>query len=434
MDGQLKAGAALQSNSGINYRIKTLLGAGGQGEVYDVEAGGKHYALKWYFPKMATQAQKKILEHLIAQGSPDACFLWPQDMIADDAKRSFGYIMPLRPRNYKGIVDMMKRQAEPSFETLCRAAYNMTCGYQKLHTMGYSYRDISFGNLFFDPDTGDVLICDNDNVSASGIDNSSVYGTPRFMAPEIVVGKAAPSRNTDVYSLAVLLFYIFMVGHPLEGKLEASVKCMDVPAMNKLYGTDPVFIFDPRNDSNRPVPGYQDNPRIYWEIYPQELKELFITSFTVGLRDPDQRVTERQWMQVLSNMMSGITVCPRCGAEAFFDAEKEASGAGCRCWNCGRKVPMPASLLVDGRRRVLLSNGRKICAHHTLGNYDMDTIVGEVVQNPKDPSVLGIKNKSSEVWTYIRADGSQVPVAIGKSAAITAGAKLNFGQSVGEFL
>ena len=108
-------------------------------------------------------------------------------------------------------------------------------GYQKLHAMDYSYRDISFGNLFFDPATGEVLICDNDNVAASGIDNSSVYGTPRFMAPEIVRGKAKPSRETDLFSLAVLLFYMFMLGHPLEGKLEADIKCMDIHAMNKLY-------------------------------------------------------------------------------------------------------------------------------------------------------------------------------------------------------
>ena len=90
--------------------------------------------------------------------------------------------------------------------------------------------------MFFDPDTGDVLICDNDNVSANGIDNSSVYGTPRFMAPEIVMGQAKPSRNTDLYSLAVLLFYMFMMGHPLEAKLEAEIKCMAIHPMNTLYG------------------------------------------------------------------------------------------------------------------------------------------------------------------------------------------------------
>ena len=117
--------------------------------------------------------------------------------------------------------------------------------------------------MFFDPDTGDVLICDNDNVSANGIDNSSVYGTPRFMAPEIVMGQAKPSRNTDLYSLAVLLFYMFMMGHPLEGKLEAEIKCMDIHAMNKLYGKNPIFIYDPNDKSNRPVKGYQDNVIIY---------------------------------------------------------------------------------------------------------------------------------------------------------------------------
>ena len=206
MDGQLKAGTFLTSESSNKYKVVSLLGAGGQGEVYDVECNGKHYALKWYFKHMATQEQKAILDNLISRGAPDASFLWPQDIIFKSFGESFGYIMPLRPKNYKSIVDMMKRRAEPSFYALCRAAYNLTNGYEKLHSMGYSYRDISFGNLFFDPDTGDVLICDNDNVSANGVDNSSVYGTPRFMAPEIVVGKAKPSRNTDLFSLSVLLF------------------------------------------------------------------------------------------------------------------------------------------------------------------------------------------------------------------------------------
>ena len=97
--------------------------------------------------------------------------------------------MELRPKEYKSIVDLMKRRAEPSFYNLCKVAFNLTKGYQKLHSMGYSYRDISFGNLFFNPNTGGVLICDNDNVSVNGKDDSSVYGTPRFMAPEMLSGK-----------------------------------------------------------------------------------------------------------------------------------------------------------------------------------------------------------------------------------------------------
>ena len=55
MDGQLKAGTFLTSESSNKYKVNALLGAGGQGEVYDVECGSNHYALKCYFNHMATK-------------------------------------------------------------------------------------------------------------------------------------------------------------------------------------------------------------------------------------------------------------------------------------------------------------------------------------------------------------------------------------------
>ena len=64
MDGQLTVGTVLTSECGNKYVIQKLLGAGGQGEVYDVLCGSKHYALKWYFKGSATDNQKKILDNI----------------------------------------------------------------------------------------------------------------------------------------------------------------------------------------------------------------------------------------------------------------------------------------------------------------------------------------------------------------------------------
>ncbi len=162
------------------------------------------------------------------------------------------------------------------------------------------------GILMENPDNGDVLICDNDNVSFDNSKPGGVLGTPGFMAPEIVRGEKRPSKDTDRYSLSVLLFYLFMVNHPLEGKLEASIRCMDMVARVKLYGTDPVFIFDPNNKTNRPVKGIHDNATIYWPLYPEKLRQMFTRAFTVGLNEPSKRITEPEWMTLFSNMMSGM--------------------------------------------------------------------------------------------------------------------------------
>ncbi|MCD8119290.1 MAG: hypothetical protein LUE29_07420 [Lachnospiraceae bacterium] len=433
MDGLLKAGTILSSDSGNKYVVQKMLGAGGQGEVYDVESGGKHYALKWYFKHTATSDQKRILDNLILKGSPDASFLWPMDLICPRLGDSFGYIMELRPKNYKSIVDLMKRRVDPSFYTVCRAAFNLTKGYQKLHSMGYSYRDISFGNMFFDPENGDVLICDNDNVSVNGRDDSGVLGTPGFMAPEIVVGKAKPSRNTDLHSLAVLLFYMFMVNHPLNGRLEANIKCMDILAMERLYGTDPVFIFDPKDKRNRPVTGIHDNAQIYWEIFPENVKALFLQDFTVGLKSPNRRVTENQWLEAIANLMSGIMICPNCGAEVFYDERKEQLGVAHTCWNCKQVVQTPARLVI-GKKTVILAPGSHITSHHVRNDFDMDHAVGTVIQNPRVPTLWGIRNEDESNWTYEKADGSQLPVPCGRSATIAPGTKIHFDQCTGEFI
>jgi hypothetical protein len=88
---------------------------------------------------------------------------------------------------------------------------------------------------------------------------------------------------------------------------------------------------------------------------------------------------------------------------------------------------------VIGRSTILLTANTKIYRHHLYGDYDMEHVVASVVQNPKNPNLWGIRNEDQVNWTYEKSDGTQIPVAIGRSAAIAAGAKIHFGRQVGEF-
>lgn len=430
MEGTLGCNKELVSENGAVYQVKELLGSGGQGEVYKVYSDGHYYALKWYFKHMATDNQKNILYNLIEKGSPDKMFLWPQDMIIEDA--FFGYIMPLRPQNYKSIVDMMKRKAEPTFRVLCKAAYNLTVGYQKLHSKGYSYRDISFGNVFFNPESGEVLICDNDNVSVNGDNTSTVYGTPRFMAPEIVTGKSKPSTDTDLYSMAILLFYMFMLHHPLEGKREASIKCLDIHAMNSLYGTNPVFIFDPVDKSNKALVGYHDNALIYWDLYPKYFKDLFTKSFTEGINYPTKRIVEREWQEAIAKLRTHIIYCDKCSMESFYDEEKEKNNAGHVCWSCQSIINLPKRLII-GHNQLMLNKGFVLLSHDVERDFNLNKIIGTVVSNPTNERLLGLKNESSSQWTYIKTDGTKVQVPIGKTVPIIKGTKVEINNKIGEF-
>ncbi len=416
-------------------RIDDFLGGGGQGEVYRATLDGKTLALKWYFPASATTSQEVSLKTLIGKGAPNERFLWPEALARARGVQGFGYVMPLRPPQYKGIVDMMKRRIEPSFRALATACYLISDSFYQLHTRGLCYRDISFGNVFFDPKTGDVLIADNDNVITAGSTIGGVLGTPRFMAPEVVRGEAKPDTYTDLYSLAVLLFYMLMVHHPLEGRKELEIKCLDLPAMNKLYGTDPLFIFDPRDTSNAPVPGEHDNALAFWPLYPQFVRDLFIKSFTVGLKEPHDRVTESVWRQAMIHLRDSIFYCAQCGSENFYDADalRASGGQPGACWSCGTQLRLPYRILLN-RVVVMLNHDTQLYPHHIDDQrlYDFSQPVAHVTQHPTNPGLWGLKNLTQASWTLTTSEGAVSDVPPGRNAPLASGSRINFGKVEGE--
>ena len=436
MAGFFKVGDEVEaSSSGSAVKILELLGSGGQGEVYRVKHNASELALKWYFDHTATESQKSGIEKLIEDGAPGTQFLWPLELVTSKRSSSFGYLMPLREPQFRSFVDIVNARIDPTFEILMIVGLNLVDSFHKLHAAGLCYRDISFGNGFFDPSSGETLICDNDNVSPNNSPSKSVLGTPDFMAPEVVLRRARPSRETDYFSLSVLLFYLFHIQHPLLGKKILSIRAWDLPAREKLFGSEPVFIFDPTDHSNEAV----ENPKLdplgeagknaipYWHsVFPQEVKDAFTTSFTDGIRNPDRRLLATAWKKVLTNALNSITRCV-CGSENFV----ESSGRSRFCWSCGKSVASPFILETD-RQAVSASSGKRILESHltdpTLNA--MSNQVGEIITHPQRKDVLGLCNKTNLTWTAQPSDASQmVTIPPGKSVPLCDGTVVIIGNN-----
>lgn len=421
------------NSTGYQYVIDSFLGAGTQGEVYRALCNDTAVAIKWYFPNyLASDAElQQRLSNAIKKGSPNARFCWPLELVAETHQDSFGYVMPLRPESFKSIVDLMRRRAEPTFYTLISTCIELAAGFLQLHAKGFCYRDINFNNVFFDAITGEILICDNDNVDINGADGI-INGTPRFMAPELVRAEAQPNTESDLFSLAVLLFYMLMLHHPLEGKKEAAIRCFDQAAMNKLYGFEPVFIFNPDDLSNAPIKGLHDNALTYWALYPQFIRDLFITAFTRGLFDTQARVRENEWRSALIRLRDSLLYCS-CGAENFYDLTARQQGDDIACWACAKTLIIPPRLRSDNAL-VMLNHNTRLYPHHIDKNqrFVFDHPVAVINRHPQDPERWGLQNLTNSAWTITTSDNSIKTVEPQRSVALASGVRIDFGNTVAD--
>lgn len=279
--------------------VKDLLGEGGQGTVYLVELNKKRYALKVYKNEVSADFRYN-LKNNIEKGSPSDAFLWPKKL-ADFANGKLGYLMELRPDNFISFISYLTgKNAFINKRIMLKWCVELCTAFKRLHELGYSYQDLNDGSFFFDPNTGELLICDNDNVTADK-KNLGILGKMRYMAPEIVRGEMMPDVHSDRFSLAVILFMAMCLGNPYEGERLKHYDIVDEKAEYEMYGSNPVFVYHKTNKSNRPIRGYHSSVLKRWAYLPLYIKEAFHRTFVDGLSDREnERTTELEWLKLLS--------------------------------------------------------------------------------------------------------------------------------------
>ncbi len=216
--GSTRTGARLVAGTTVagRYRIVTLLGSGGMGEVYradDLELG-QSVALK--FLPLSLTRDTDALERLRGEvrvarqvAHPNVCRVY--DIAASD----FGYFLTMEYIDGEDLASVLRRVGRLSPERATQIGTQICSGLAAAHDLGVLHRDLKPANIMLDgrgkarlTDFGLAALQSAENPSQTG---GSGAGTPAYMAPEQLDRKSpAPATvSTEIYSLGLVLFELF---------------------------------------------------------------------------------------------------------------------------------------------------------------------------------------------------------------------------------
>ena len=206
---------------------------------------------------------------------------------------------------------------------------------RRMHNAGLAHSDLSNKNVLVDPTTGAAVIIDVDSLVVPQKYPPDVLGTPGYIAPEVLAtshlelddpNRVLPSRRTDQYALATLIYQYLLGRHPLRGPKVNSTKSAEEDERMSM-GERAVWIENPTDKSNRP----RDLAVSYQALGPY-LPPLFERVFLGGLKNPGERPGADEWERALVKTTDLLLPCPNaaCPGKWFVLGESEP-----RCPWCG---------------------------------------------------------------------------------------------------
>ena len=391
--------------------VVRFIASGGEADLLEVLIEGTPWALKLFYVAGSAAARETQCRQLIEGGAPHPAFVYPIDLVRTNDGR-LGIVMPLISKEFhEGTrLNVLPDEKRPSLRNVVKACLNVSLAFHAAIRAGVIYVDVSPAQLMVAA-SGAVKICDVTNIvdKVTAEVNLRTFG---YTAPELWLNKTLPSVATGRYSLGVIYFEWLCGGHPLYGRRLPRILGPDDE--HQALHVAPIYVFDPANDSNRPDPEEHAALLVYWRILPQKLRDLLTRHFTTGLRDPNRRVIEIEWIDALYDAYTACFQCS-CGAEVFHDP----SVVQLVCWNCGSRLSRPARLKLAGGREIVLSDGELVTRYDAMGRQSYDfTPVGRVVCHALSPGSVELENLSSVAWTWRRRSGAGGTVVPGQRAPL----------------
>lgn len=206
------------------YRIASLLGKGGMGEVYRADdlTLDQPVALK-FLPEGALSNPNALArfrnEVRIARqvSHPNVCRVYDVGEIDGLVFLSMEYV------DGEDLGSLLRRIGRLPADKALEIARKLCAGLAAAHEKGVLHRDLKPSNVMLDS-RGQVLLTDfglaglADQISGAEVRN----GTPQYMAPEQLAGKEVTARS-DIYSLGLVIYEIFTGKRPFQANTLADL-------------------------------------------------------------------------------------------------------------------------------------------------------------------------------------------------------------------
>ncbi|MGB0715808.1 MAG: serine/threonine-protein kinase [Phycisphaerae bacterium] len=195
---------------GERYRIVTLLGRGGMGEVYQAEdlMLGITVALKFLSPRYSNDVNwcrrfQAEVRNALKITHPNVCRVYDIGEMDGKLFLSMEYVAG------DDLQSLLRRIGRFSADKSVDLARQICIGLAAAHDAGILHRDLKPANIMVDKE-GMVRITDFGLAALPEevLKEEIGAGTPAYMAPEQITGKEVSTRS-DIYALGLVLYEIF---------------------------------------------------------------------------------------------------------------------------------------------------------------------------------------------------------------------------------
>jgi len=314
----------------------TLLGSGGEGQVYAVTEY-PHLVAKIYHTHKATAELHTKLQWMVAHPPTDPCaalkhisIAWPGDILYSDPRcqQFAGYLMPKISGAKKlaaAYHPPTRKQQMPGFtwQYLLCVARNLASSLQAVHNRGYVIGDLNESNVLLFP-SALITIIDTDSFQVVTPTQTfrSCVGKPEYTAPESQLRNFSTFDRTihdDGFALAVLIFLLLAEGrHPFDGVATTVPDCMDIGERIRANW----FKMAHAKVGAGVSPPAKCPP---FATLPPGIRDLFLRCFVDGATRPSQRPQASNWMRALDVAMQNLSVCTRNPMHAYSTHHRECS-------------------------------------------------------------------------------------------------------------